>query len=52
MKCECGKEIANVPDNLKNIAKWKCKECSPSQPEAKSTCTTLVKSYKPRAIFK
>ena len=27
MRCECGKEILNVPEHLWNSAKWQCKEC-------------------------
>lgn len=50
MKCECGREIKNVPVNLKDLVKWQCKECSKSQSETKST--PLIKSHKPRVIFK
>ena len=27
MRCECGNEILNVPEHLRNAAKWVCKEC-------------------------
>ncbi|MCC6485256.1 MAG: hypothetical protein IT209_10460 [Armatimonadetes bacterium] len=28
MTCKCGREITNVPDHLKDLAEWVCRECS------------------------
>lgn len=27
MRCECGKEILNVPEHLRTVVKWVCKDC-------------------------
>ncbi len=32
MKCKCGREISNVPEHLKDLASWVCKECSDAPP--------------------
>ncbi len=32
MTCKCGREIANVPDHLKGLAQWVCRECSNAPP--------------------
>lgn len=32
MTCKCGKEISNVPEHLKDIASWVCRECSNTPP--------------------
>lgn len=28
MTCKCGKEITNVPEHLRDLADWVCRECS------------------------
>lgn len=32
MTCKCGREIVNVPEHLKDLASWVCKECSNAPP--------------------
>ncbi len=33
MRCKCGNEINNVPEHLRDLADWQCKECANSAPK-------------------
>ncbi|MHB9036022.1 MAG: hypothetical protein ACYC64_05100 [Armatimonadota bacterium] len=47
MRCRCGNEITHVPEHLRDLASWVCKQCTNVAPRA--SATTVAKEQKENA---